>query len=223
VVSPDGANVVLLQSDSVAQVSPTGGEAEEVVELSGPAQFAHFSESGNQLLVATGDQDAAYELVDLDGKESQKLDELAGLRPIPIPGQTAQHWMLFSDEPESGGLLGNEATGLDLEEGTVDPLLSLEGSDFASVQSWSPDGRFGVVVSFTDSESTLYLADLDKGESREIAHGSVTTGAVSYDGKLVVFSEGRESPRDTQLFTVPTEGGERSEVDTGLSPIWVRP
>jgi Tol biopolymer transport system component len=100
---------------------------------------------------------------------------------------------------------------------TVRPIAAVaRGSANIQAAEWSPDGR---ALSFTRQseagESTIQVADLASGGVRQVAApgGLVLFASWSPDGRRLVFQREAGGPR--QIWTVPVEGGEASEISKG--------
>lgn len=202
----------------------TGARNVPLTDLSGTEYFPSMSPDGKSFVYAAdhgGDFDIYLQRV--GGRNTISLTKDGSgddTQPSFSPDGSR---IAFRSERDGGGIFVMEASG-------ENPRRI---SDFGYHPAWSPDGRNLVVSSFARDRITvsepgpqgLSIIDLQTGEKREIHQGLASLPSWSPNGKRIAFWHYGNVSGQSDVATIPSNGGEPVAVAKGFgslnwNPVW---
>ncbi|WP_152050710.1 alpha/beta hydrolase family protein [Tautonia marina] len=228
-VSPDGTQVVYVVSEvdreagrsnsSLWVVPVAGGEPKQLTTAKGANTHPRWSPDGASIaFVSSRSGSNQVWLLPLDGGEARQLTDLPIDVDGPIWSPTGDHLAVVAHVYP--GLSPEDTAKKDKEKGEV--KTSAQSYDQLMVRHW---------MSWNDGKrSHLFVVDAKTGAARDLTpdlpvnvppapFGGSTDYAFSSDGKTLAFTaeplENRPWSTNSDLWTVPVDGGELTNLTAG--------
>jgi hypothetical protein len=162
------------------------------------------SPDGSSALI--GSADDRWYLVEVDKATAREMPQLANLKPLPTVNPS--RFRLFAGNA-SGSMVYRS---IDMTNGTVRDVLSVEGQRDPLPAEFSSDGRYALVRSVANRTDQVHLVRADGGEARLV--GSEIAADVDDDGRVVISDR-------TGSLRLQTADAEPRPIGTGYRPFWI--